>query len=90
MRKTTALLILFCSTLMTSVLAAERPTPRLVSVKRIWDKGKHNAFTDLLFHEGRWYCVFREGSKHVSPDGSLRVIVSDLRELQRTRAYHPK
>ncbi len=57
--------------------SAELPEPRLVSVERIWDKGRHNAFTDLLFHEGRWYCVFREGSRHVSPDGSLRVIVSD-------------
>lgn len=57
--------------------ASEHPTPRLVEAKRIWDKGKHNAFTDLLHHEGRWHCVFREGSRHVSPDGSIRVIVSD-------------
>lgn len=50
--------------------------PELVEVRRIWDKAPHNAFTDLLRHEDRWYCVFREGSKHVSPDGSLRVITS--------------
>jgi len=53
-----------------------RPVPELVSVKRIWDKAPHNAFTDLLFHKGRWFCVFREGSRHVSPDGSLRVLGS--------------
>lgn len=52
-------------------------SPRLVDVQRIWDKAPHNAFTDLLFHKDRWYCVFREGSKHVSPDGALRVISSD-------------
>ena len=51
--------------------------PKLVSVERIWDKGAHNAFTDLLRHEGRWLCVFREGSANVSPDGSLRVIASE-------------
>jgi len=53
------------------------PKPQLLEVNRIWDKAPHNAFTDLLFHNDRWYCVFREGSRHVSPDGSLRVIVSD-------------
>lgn len=51
--------------------------PELIEVNRIWDQAPHNAFTDLLHHEGRWYCVFREGSKHVSPDGSLRVITSE-------------
>ena len=51
--------------------------PELIEVRRIWDQAPHNAFTDLLYHEGRWYCVFREGSKHVSPDGSLRVISSE-------------
>ena len=49
----------------------------LVEARRIWDKAPHNAFTDLLRHEGRWYCVFREGQRHVSPDGALRVITSE-------------
>ena len=50
--------------------------PELVEVGRIWDRAAHNAFTDLVRYNGVWYCVFREGSKHVSPDGSLRVITS--------------
>jgi hypothetical protein len=50
--------------------------PQLIEVSRIWDRAAHNAFTDLVRYEGVWYCVFREGSKHVSPDGSLRVITS--------------
>ena len=33
----------------------------------------------LLRHKDRWYCVFREGEAHVSPDGALRVITSRLR-----------
>lgn len=47
-----------------------------VSTKLIWDKAPHNAFTDLIRHDGKFYCVFREGKAHVSPDGALRVITS--------------
>lgn len=50
---------------------------RLVGVQKIWDQAPHNAFTDLLWHDGRWFCVFREGEKHVSDDGALRVITSE-------------
>lgn len=57
--------------------ADEPQPPRLVSVQRIWDSAPHNAFTDLIRFRGRWYCVFREGTRHVSPDGALRVITSD-------------
>lgn len=52
-------------------------TPVLVESRRIWNKAPHNAFTDLLRHHDRWYCVFREGKAHVSPDGALRVITSN-------------
>ncbi|WP_133178959.1 exo-alpha-sialidase [Shewanella decolorationis] len=48
----------------------------LISVKRIWDQGEHNAFTDLVLFQGALFCVFREGSAHVSPDGALRVLRS--------------
>lgn len=59
--------------------------PVLVEVKRIWEKAPHNAFTDLLRFQDRWYCVFREGTAHVSPDGALRVITStDGRDWEST------
>lgn len=61
----------------TDLPARDIQAPQLLEVHRIWDKAPHNAFTDLLRHENRWYCVFREGTKHVSPDGSLRVITSE-------------
>ncbi|WP_437193902.1 exo-alpha-sialidase [Planctomicrobium sp. SH527] len=48
-----------------------------VQVRKIWDKGNHNAFTDLIVHNGKWFCVFREGQGHVSPDGALRVLTSN-------------
>ncbi len=48
----------------------------LVNVEKIWAEAPHNAFTDLIRFRGRWYCTFREGSKHVSDDGQVRVISS--------------
>lgn len=51
--------------------------PTLVSVTRIWNKGKHNAFTDLVRYRGKFYCTFREGDGHVGGDGAIRVLVSD-------------
>ncbi|MBM3774229.1 MAG: hypothetical protein FJW37_03615, partial [Acidobacteria bacterium] len=50
--------------------------PEIVSVKKIWDAGPHNAFTDLIRFEDRWFCTFREAEAHVSGDGKLRVLVS--------------
>jgi hypothetical protein len=52
-----------------------KPKPPITAVK-IWDQAPHNAFTDLVRFQGRWFCVFREGKDHVSPDGALRVITS--------------
>ena len=48
----------------------------IVSVERIWDRAPHNAFTDLIRFQDRWYCAFREGAGHVSPDGALRILTS--------------
>src|SRR5688572_25879908 len=56
-----------------TVCAAE---PKVVEGRKIWDQAPHNAFTDLVRFQDRWFCVFREGKGHVSPDGALRVITS--------------
>jgi hypothetical protein len=45
-------------------------------VVKIWDAGKHNAFTDLIRFGDRWYCTFREADAHVGGDGKLRVLSS--------------
>src|SRR3954471_6165006 len=50
--------------------------PAIVSVAKIWDAGKHNAFTDLLWFDNRWYCTFRESDAHVGGEGKLRVLTS--------------
>ncbi|MFM7129796.1 MAG: sialidase family protein, partial [bacterium] len=57
--------------------ADELKSPRLMEVKKIWDAGKHNAFTDLIRFHDRWYCTFRESTAHVGGDGGIRVISSD-------------
>jgi hypothetical protein len=71
--------------LLVSCLALAQPTTadmdvaraaRLVEVRRIWDRAPHNAFTDLIRFRDRWFCTFREGRSHVSPDGAIRVITS--------------
>ncbi|MCA9151159.1 MAG: hypothetical protein KDA92_17730, partial [Planctomycetales bacterium] len=59
---------------------------KLVSVKKIWDAAPHNAFTDLIRYHDQWYCVFREGQKHVAPDGALRVITSTNGETWQSAA----
>ena len=55
---------------------AAESTATLEQVRKIWDRAPHNAFTDLVRFRDAWFCVFREGTGHVSPDGALRVITS--------------
>jgi hypothetical protein len=60
-------------------LVAANDVPRLEfvgEVRKIWDQGKHNAFTDLTRFKDRWYCTFREADAHVGGDGKLRVLAS--------------
>jgi hypothetical protein len=57
----------------------DKPVPKLElvgDVVKIWDAGKHNAFTDLIRFKDRWLCTFREGDAHVGGDGKLRVLSS--------------
>jgi hypothetical protein len=53
--------------------AAEPAQP---AVKKIWDQGPHNAFTDLIRFHDRWYCAFREGAGHAAGAGKIRVLTS--------------
>jgi hypothetical protein len=50
---------------------------QLIEVRRIWDRAPHNAMTDLIRFQGKWLCSFREGDAHVSPEGKIRILVSD-------------
>src|SRR5262249_54412790 len=55
---------------------ANAARPELLSVRKIWDRGSHNAFTDLIRWHEKWYCTFREADGHVGGDGKLRVLES--------------
>jgi len=72
MKGLVCVLLLTCAA---APLAAEEKA-ELVEARKIWDQAPHNAFTDLVRFKDRWYCVFREGQAHVSPDGALRVLTS--------------
>ncbi|MGQ9662019.1 MAG: exo-alpha-sialidase [Kiritimatiellia bacterium] len=49
---------------------------KIIEVRKIWDKAPHNAFTDLIRFQEHWFCAFREGTAHKSPDGALRILSS--------------
>ncbi|MEO6876173.1 MAG: sialidase family protein, partial [Opitutaceae bacterium] len=48
----------------------------ILSVQKIWDRGAHNAFTDLIRWHNRWWCTFREADAHVGGDGLIRILTS--------------
>ncbi len=58
------------------LVASAVDAPQIVSVKKIWDVGDHNAFTDLIRFQDRFFCVFREAEDHVGGDGEIRVLAS--------------
>lgn len=75
--RTQLLLTLTLLTLgVTASATAQTPKLKLISVKKIWDQGKHNAFTDLILFNNRWFCIFREGKAHADGEGKLRVLTS--------------
>lgn len=43
-------------------------------VTKVWDSGKHCAFTDLCMFNGSLWLCFREGDSHVSPDGQVLIL----------------
>jgi hypothetical protein len=52
----------------------------VLDIRKIWDVGEHNAFTDLTRFNNRFYCTLREAAAHVpkdpSGDGKIRIISS--------------
>ena len=63
-------------------------SPQLISVDRIWDQAGYSAFTDLTRFQDRWFCVFREGTKHFGDNGAVRVITSEDGESWESAALH--
>ncbi len=82
----------FLLLLLAASLAAGCATPgaQLVSVRKIWDRAPHSAFTDLVRFQDRWFCTFREGDSHVSSDGTIRIITSADGETWSSIAHFPR
>ncbi|MCG8306861.1 MAG: hypothetical protein MI975_05665 [Cytophagales bacterium] len=64
-----------------SILTQAQKKEEITEIKRIWDRGKHNAFTDIIFFKQNLYVVFREGDGHIpnednSGNGKIRVLRS--------------
>jgi hypothetical protein len=61
-----------------SIVVVAEPAAKLrdVSVRKIWDRAPHNAFTDLVYWSNSFVCAFREGRRHVSTDGRIQVLTS--------------
>ncbi len=61
-------------------LAADHTTPevRVTSVRRVFDEGPHNAFTDLCRFQGRYYLAFRNcpDGHGVHPTSSIIIMSS--------------
>src|SRR5688500_15664736 len=69
-------LVLYALLVFAPASMGQAPAPRKVPVlesRKIWDAAPHNAFTDLVRFKDKWFCVFREGATHVSPDGKLML-----------------
>ena len=61
-----------------TALNAAQPSVTVANVRRVFDNGEHNAFTDLVRFKGRFYLAFRscpEGHG-VSPKASIIVLES--------------
>ncbi|MGK0499049.1 MAG: hypothetical protein ACJAYG_000680 [Oceanicoccus sp.] len=48
----------------------------LLKVEQVWQRGDHNAFTDLCRFDGFFWLVFREAADHISDDGRIIVLRS--------------
>lgn len=72
----TALLLLLALVVPAAPAGAPPAGAKLLSVTRIWDAGRHNAFTDLILWRGHWWCAFREADEHVGGDGVIRILES--------------
>lgn len=69
-------LSLFVSLVSALTLQAQQPQAELVSVQKIWDKGGHNAYTDLARFKNLFFCCFREGADALGSDGVIRLMIS--------------
>lgn len=61
---------------------------KLIDVRCIGEHAPHNAFTDLIRFQDRWFCTFREDIGHnlEGSAGKIRILTSDTGEQWETAA----
>jgi hypothetical protein len=74
-----------------SSLAQAQVKEEPLDIRRIWDRGNHNAFTDITFFKGKLYIVFREGDGHIpnkdnTGNGIIRILSSVSGEFWESEA----
>lgn len=70
---------------------AQKEEEATTEIKKIWDRGGHNAFTDITFFKGKLYVVFREGEGHIpnkdnTGNGIIRILSSSDGEFWESAA----
>lgn len=70
-------LVILC--LAATAQAAELPDVTVTNVRRVFHNGEHNAFTDLVRFQGRFYLTFRScpDGHMVHPTASIIILASD-------------
>ncbi len=78
-KKTAILSVLF---IFCCLFSFSRMPEKIYRLEKIWDQAPHNAFTDLIKYDGKFYCTFREGTAHIpaadnTGNGQIRILVSE-------------
>ncbi|MCA9194407.1 MAG: prolyl oligopeptidase family serine peptidase [Planctomycetales bacterium] len=86
------LLLLLCNWLgiLAKSATAEEPLVRITNIRRVFHNGQHNAFTDLIQYQGRFYLAFRScpDGHMVHPTSSIIVLASnDLRAWEKIHQF---
>ncbi|MCP4783210.1 MAG: hypothetical protein GY903_12090 [Fuerstiella sp.] len=74
-------------------LQADLPEVQVSNVRRVFDNGEHNAFTDLVLFRNRYYLAFRScpDGHMVHPTSSIIIMVSeDLKSWQQVHRFSVK
>ena len=69
------MLALFLTVTASAQTAGNNPA-QVLEVRKIWDAGAHNAFTDLIRWNNVWWCTFREADDHVGEGGMVKTTLS--------------
>ncbi|MCA9065017.1 MAG: hypothetical protein KDA96_18230 [Planctomycetaceae bacterium] len=80
--------MLVLSGIVQGVFGDELPAVRVTNIRRVFHNGEHNAFTDLVRFQGRYFLTFRScpDGHMVHPTSSVIVLASD--DLQTWAQVH--